>query len=68
MLSTYFKDLTEDEKAFAIQRISNRTAFSKSAIKKALENKNPLVKIENEQVVINRNSYRRLIKEAEKLS
>ncbi|UZO82153.1 hypothetical protein NBT05_06685 [Aquimarina sp. ERC-38] len=68
MLNKYYKNLSEEDKNIAITRITARTKFLDTIIKQALENKNPLIEIENGQVVINRNSYSHLLKEAEKLS
>lgn len=67
MLNTYYKDLSEEKKQFAIQRIALRTDLSKTAIQKALERKNPLMEIEQNQVVIPRHSYNRLVQEARKM-
>lgn len=67
MLNTYYKNLTEENKQFAIHRIASRTDISEASIKRALELKNPLIEIDQNRVVINRNSYSRLLQEARKV-
>lgn len=63
MLTTYYKDLTPENKKFAIHRIASRTYMPEDIVKKVLENRNPLMDIRHNRVVVNRNSYNKLLKE-----
>jgi len=66
MLNTYYKDLTAEKKQFAIHRIASKTDFTEEIVKKVLERYNPLMEIQENRIVINRNSYHKLIREIHK--
>ncbi len=53
--------MSADNKKFAIKRIASRINVDEAIVKKALEDFNPLMDIEDNRVVINRNSYHRLV-------
>jgi len=63
MLNSYFKDLTTEKKQFAIHRIASKTDAKEAIVKKVLQQYNPLMDIEKNRVVINRNSYNKLVRE-----
>ncbi|OED35962.1 hypothetical protein AB832_05915 [Flavobacteriaceae bacterium (ex Bugula neritina AB1)] len=61
MLNTYYKDLNKENKQFAVHRIASRIDIAESVVKKVLESFNPLMEIQENRVVVNRNSYNRLV-------
>lgn len=63
MLDTHYKDLNEEHKKFAVHRIASRIDMTETIVKKVLESRNPLMEIQKNRVVVNRNSYRKLVKE-----
>ncbi len=63
MLNTHYKDLNEKNKKFAIHRIASRIDTTETVVRKVLENRNPLMEIQKNKVVVNRNSYHKLVKE-----
>jgi len=62
MLNTYYKNLTQENKLFAIHRIATKNNFEEEIVKKVLLRNNPLMEIQKNRIVINRNSYNRLLK------
>ncbi len=62
MLDNYYEKLTAENKRIAIKRIAARNDVDENSVQKALEEFNPLMDIQNEVVVININSYRRVMK------
>ncbi len=66
MLNTYYKDLNKENKQFAVQRIASRIEVTEKIVKKVLESFNPLMEIQENRVVVNRNSYKRLVQEIHK--
>ncbi|AXT52213.1 hypothetical protein D1818_15710 [Aquimarina sp. BL5] len=63
MLNTYYKDLTKENKQFAIHRIASKTDFTEEIVKRVLQRYNPLMEIQENRIVINRNSYHKLVRE-----
>ncbi|MHA7056671.1 hypothetical protein ACWGOQ_0005585 [Aquimarina sp. M1] len=66
MLNTYYKDFTKENKEFVIRRISSRTNFDEKIVEKVLQRYNPLMEIQENRIVINRNSYHKLVREIQK--
>ncbi|GAA4116470.1 hypothetical protein GCM10022393_17140 [Aquimarina addita] len=66
MLTTHYKSLKPESKKFAIHRIATRIDTPEHIVKKVLENRNPLMDIRDNRVVVNRNSYNKLLKEIHK--
>jgi len=63
MLNTNFKNLTIENKIFAVDRIAFKTNCTKEIVKKVLVRYNPLMDIQKNRIVIHRNSYRKLLRE-----
>ncbi|SEK87236.1 hypothetical protein SAMN04487910_1353 [Aquimarina amphilecti] len=63
MLNTYYKDLTSENKQFAVYRIASKTLINKEIVQKVLQRYNPLMEIKENRVVINKNSYNKLVRE-----
>jgi len=63
MLNTYYKDLNKESKQFAVKRIASRIDVTENIVKKVLESFNPLMEIQENRVVVNRNSYNRLVQQ-----
>jgi len=63
MLNTNFKNLTIENKLFAIHRIAFKTNCAKEIVKKVLLRYNPLMDIQKNRIVIHRNSYHKLLRE-----
>ncbi|MFD2563330.1 hypothetical protein [Aquimarina rubra] len=55
-----------ENKEFAIKRIASKTPFTEEIVKKVLQRYNPLMEIQENRIVINRNSYHKLIREIQK--
>ncbi|AXT57049.1 hypothetical protein J8L88_02385 [Aquimarina sp. MMG015] len=66
MLNTHYKDLSEENKQFAVHRIAAKTLFTTKIVQKVLQRYNPLMEIQQNRIVINRNSYQKLIREIRK--
>ncbi|WP_378179560.1 hypothetical protein [Aquimarina sp. SS2-1] len=66
MLNTYYKQLTTEKKEFAIKRIASKTNITEEIVKKVLQRYNPLMEIQENRIVVNRNSYQKLIREIQK--
>ncbi|WP_108804805.1 hypothetical protein [Aquimarina sp. Aq107] len=66
MLNTHYKDLSKENKQFAIHRIATKTLFTIEIVQKVLQRYNPLMEIQQNRIVINRNSYQKLIREIRK--
>ncbi len=66
MLNTYYRNLTAENQQFAIHRIASKTNFTEEIVKKVLQRYNPLLEIQENRIVINRNSYHKLIREIQK--
>ncbi|WP_299182504.1 hypothetical protein [uncultured Aquimarina sp.] len=66
MLNTHYKDLSKENKQFVIHRIATKTLFTIEIVQKVLQRYNPLMEIQQNRIVINRNSYQKLIREIRK--
>lgn len=63
MLNSFYKDLTSENRKFAIGRIALKTDTPEEIVKKVLESNNPLMDIQENRVVVNRNAFQRLVRE-----
>lgn len=63
MLNTYYKNLTKENKQFAISRIASKTNFAEEIVRKVLQRYNPPMEIQKNRIAIHRNSYHRLVRE-----
>ena len=63
MLNTNYKNLTKENKQFAIRRIASKTNFAEEIVRKVLIRYNPFMEIQKNRIAIHRNSYRRLVRE-----
>jgi len=63
MLNKYYKNLSKEDKEFAIHRIATKTDCEEAIVRKVLQNYNPLMEIKENRVVINRHSYQKLLRQ-----
>jgi len=63
MLNTYYKDLTNENKLFAIHRIASKTYITEEIVQKVLQQFNPMIEIQENRIAIHRHSYHKLVRE-----